>query len=124
MTIIVCEFYQCYVFLPASSKLLRRGCVTSRLVQLENEGRKTDNREEEKAKKQEQRREKNMLNSFLKLLQTVRYEPNLLLFFGEIKNIYRIKRENFSYIGYSLGISLITRKKNKETNSPTNGATT
>jgi len=65
-----------------------------------------------------------MLNSFLKLLQTVRYEPNLLLFFGEIKNIYRIKRENFSYIGYSLGISLITRKKNKETNSPTNGART
>jgi len=68
------------VFLPASSKLLRRGCVTSRLVQLENEGRKTDTREEEKAKKQEQRREKNMLNSFLKLLQTVRYEPNLLFF--------------------------------------------
>jgi len=48
----------------------------------------------------------------------------IFFFFGEIKNIYRIKRENFSYMGYSLGISLITRKKNKETNSLTNGATT
>jgi hypothetical protein len=49
---------------------------------------------------------------------------------GEFENIYRIKRENlnreqnFSYIGYSLGINLNTRKKNKETNSSTNGATT
>jgi hypothetical protein len=52
------------------------------------------------------------------------------LFFGEIKNTYRIKRENlnreqsFSYIGYSLDINLITRKKNKETSSTINGATT
>jgi len=43
----------------------KKGCVTGQLVQLENEGRKTETREEEEAEKHEQRRKKNLLNSFL-----------------------------------------------------------
>ena len=55
----------------------KRGWVIDRLVQLEKECRKTKTREEEEVEKREQRGE-NLLNSFLKLLKIVRYEPNIL----------------------------------------------